>query len=69
MAAGVRDRVHALLDGFDTPPAGRGPALTRRLLTLMLLHRASNPVRHVAIPHWPRLAGSLDELERLVWPI
>lgn len=69
MAAGVPGRVRALLDGFGTPPADRGPALTRRLLALMLLHRASDPVRHVAVADWPSRVGSLDDLERLVWPI
>ena len=33
-----------------------------------LLHRFSNLVRHMPIENWQR-AASLDELERLLWPL
>ena len=38
-------------------------------MALMLLHRASDPVRHICIEGWQQKAGNLAELERLLWPI
>jgi hygromycin-B 7''-O-kinase len=69
MTAGMPRRVQRLLRGFGYSNADLTPALTRRLMALMLLHRASDPVRHVCIEGWQQKAGNLAELERLLWPI
>jgi hygromycin-B 7''-O-kinase len=45
------------------------PALTRRLMALLLLHRSSDPNRHICIEDWQQEAGDLFELEKLLWPI
>jgi hygromycin-B 7''-O-kinase len=69
MTAGMPRRVQRLLRGFGYSNADLTPALTRRLMALMLLHRASDPVSHICIEGWPQKAGNLAELERLLWPI
>jgi hygromycin-B 7''-O-kinase len=43
-------------------------ALKRRLMALMLLHRASDPVRHVCIDDWQEKADDLTALQELIWP-
>jgi hygromycin-B 7''-O-kinase len=45
------------------------PALTRRLMTLALLHRFSDLNRQICIEGWQQMAGDLFELERLLWPM
>jgi hygromycin-B 7''-O-kinase len=40
----------------------------RRLMALMLLHRASDPVRHICIDGWQQKAADLVALQELVWP-
>ena len=42
--------------------------LKRRLMALMLLHRASDPVRHICIEGWQQKADDLFELQDLIWP-
>jgi len=69
MTAGIPRRVQRLLQGFGYSKADMTPALTRRLMALMLLHRASDPIRHICIEGWQQKAGNLLELERLLWPI
>jgi hygromycin-B 7''-O-kinase len=69
MTAGMPRRVQSLFEGFGYSKADITPALTRRLMTLMLLHRASDPIRHFCIDGWQQKAGNLLELERLLWPI
>jgi hygromycin-B 7''-O-kinase len=69
MTAGMPRRVHSLLHGFGYLAADINRALTRRLLILMLLHRASDPVRHICIEGWQDKADTLADLERLLWPI
>jgi len=69
MTAGMPRRVQRLLQGFGYSKADMTPALTRRLMALMLLHRASDPVRHICIEGWQQKANNLPELERLLWPI
>jgi hygromycin-B 7''-O-kinase len=69
MTAGMPRRVRSLLRGFGYAPADMTPALTRRLMALMLLHRHSDPIRHICIENWQQKAGDLLELERLLWPI
>lgn len=69
MTAGMPRRVHRLLRGFGVLEADIDEALTRRLLILMLLHRASDPVRHICIEGWQDRADTLADLAPLLWPI
>jgi hygromycin-B 7''-O-kinase len=69
MAAGMPRRVRSLLQGFGYTRADMTPSLTRRLMALSLLHRASDLNRQMCIADWQQKAGDLYELERLLWPI
>jgi hygromycin-B 7''-O-kinase len=69
MTAGMPRRVQSLFEGYGYSKADIGPALKRRLLALLLLHRASDPVRHIAIEGWQAKADSLSELAELLWPV
>lgn len=65
MAAGRPGRVRSLLEGFGyTRPDF---ALKRRLMALMLLHRASDLNSHICIEGWQEQAGDLVELQELIW--
>jgi hygromycin-B 7''-O-kinase len=67
-AGGIPGRVRGLLQGFGYSKAGADPALPRRLMTLLLLHRFSN-LAGIRIEGWQQKAADLYELERLLWPI
>ncbi|SER33351.1 hygromycin-B 7''-O-kinase [Faunimonas pinastri] len=67
MCAGLPGRVRSLLRGYGMAPHESDAALRRRLLTLMVLHRASD-LRNVAIDGWQDRVQSLFDLEDLVWP-
>jgi hygromycin-B 7''-O-kinase len=69
MTAGMPRRVGSLFDGFGYSQGDITPTLTRRLMALLLLHRASDPIRHICVQDWQQKAGDLAELERLLWPI
>jgi hygromycin-B 7''-O-kinase len=66
MAAGRPGRVRNLLEGFGY--AKLDFALKRRLMALMLLHRASDLNSHVCIEGWQEKANDLVELQDLIWP-
>ncbi|WGS21336.1 MULTISPECIES: phosphotransferase [unclassified Bradyrhizobium] len=68
MAAGHLRRVRSLFDGFGISREDVTFALKRRLMALMLLHRASDPVRHICIEGWPEKVGDLVQLLELIWP-
>jgi hygromycin-B 7''-O-kinase len=68
MAAGRARRVQRLFEGFGYSHGDVGFALKRRLMALMLLHRASDPVRHICIEAWQEKASDLVELQDLIWP-
>ncbi|XUM23328.1 aminoglycoside phosphotransferase family protein [Bradyrhizobium oligotrophicum S58] len=68
MAAGRPGRVRALFEGYGFAPRDITWQLKRRLLALMLLHQASDPVRHICIPDWPARIRDFDELQELIWP-
>jgi len=68
MTAGMARRVRSLFDGFGYAAADITPDVKRRLLALMLLHRASDPVRHICIEDWQAKAADLLELQDLLWP-
>jgi hygromycin-B 7''-O-kinase len=42
--------------------------LKRRLMALLLLHSASDPIRHICIEGWQQKAADLFELQELLWP-
>jgi hygromycin-B 7''-O-kinase len=69
MTAGMPRRVDSLFHGFGYSKADINSTLKRRLMALMLLHRASDPVRHICIEGWQQKAGDLFELQELLWPI
>ena len=62
MAAGMPRRVRSLFAGFGYSRSDITPTLKRRLMALLLLHRASDPVRHICIEDWQQKAGDLFEL-------
>lgn len=68
MAAGRPGRVRSLFEGFGYGSADIDFALKRRLMALILLHHASDPVRHICIADWQDKANDLVELQELIWP-
>jgi hygromycin-B 7''-O-kinase len=68
MTAGNSARVRNFLSGFGYSDGDLSAALGTRLLTLMFLHRASDPLRHICIPGWEMSVNSLRELQQLLWP-
>lgn len=66
MAAGRPGRVRSLLEGFGYSKPDF--ALKRRLMALMLLHRASDLNSHICIEGWQEQANDLVELQELIWP-
>ena len=68
MAAGRAGRVKSLFEGFGYSGADIDFALKRRLMALMMLHRASDPVRHICIEGWQERADDLVQLQDLIWP-
>jgi hygromycin-B 7''-O-kinase len=69
MTAGMPRRIRSLFRGFGYSNADISFTLKRRLMALLLLHRASDPVRHICIEGWQQKAGDLLELQELLWPI
>jgi hygromycin-B 7''-O-kinase len=69
MTAGMPRRVRSLFEGFGYSIADVDPPLKRRLMTLALLHRASDFVRQICIEDWQEKAGDLFELQELLWPV
>ncbi|MBR0982811.1 aminoglycoside phosphotransferase family protein [Bradyrhizobium liaoningense] len=65
MAAGRPGRVKSLLEGFGY--AKLDDTLRRRLMALMLLHRASDLNSHICIEGWQEQADDLIELQELIW--
>jgi hygromycin-B 7''-O-kinase len=68
MAAGRPRRVRSLFEGFGYSSADVNFVLKRRLMALMLLHRASDPIRHICIEGWQQKADDLLQLQELIWP-
>ncbi len=69
MTAGMPRRVRSLFEGFGYSAADITTDLKRRLMALMLLHRHSDPVRHICIEGWQQKAADLRELQDLLWPV
>lgn len=68
MAAGRPRRVSSLFEGFGYSRGDVNFALKRRLMALILLHHASDPVRHICIEDWQEQADNLVQLQELIWP-
>jgi hygromycin-B 7''-O-kinase len=68
MTAGMPRRVRSLFSGFGYSK-DIDFTLKRRLMALMLLHRASDPVSHICIEGWQQKAADLFELQELLWPV
>jgi hygromycin-B 7''-O-kinase len=68
MAAGHPRRVSSLFDGYGYARADVTFELKRRLMALMMLHRFSDPIRHLCIEDWQDKADSFEELQELIWP-
>lgn len=69
MAAGRPRRVRSLLEGYGYSADELDATFKRRLMALTLLHRVSDPVRHICIDGWQHKAGDLFELQDLIWPV
>jgi hygromycin-B 7''-O-kinase len=69
MTAGLPRRVRSLFKGFGYSPEEVTPTVRRRLMALLLLHRVSDPIRHICIEGWQEKARDLSELAELLWPI
>ena len=65
MAAGRPGRVTSLLEGFGYEKLDF--VLKRRLMALMLLHRASDLNGHICVEGWQGRAKDLVELQELIW--
>src|SRR5690606_19270925 len=62
MAGGRPERVGALLEGYGYSGKKISALLTRRLMTLFLLHRYSDPLRQLRLDDWQEKAGTVCEL-------
>ena len=69
MAAGSRAGCGACSMASAIRAATKFRPLKRRLMALMLLHRASDPVRHICIEGWQHKADDLLQLQDLIWPV
>jgi len=68
MTAGRPQRVQSLFGGFGYARADIDFALKRRLMALLLLHRASDPNKHIHVEGWQQNADDLFQLQELIWP-
>jgi hygromycin-B 7''-O-kinase len=68
MSAGMPRRVRSLFEGFGYSKTEINFTLKRRLMALMMLHRASDPIRHICIEGWQQQADDLVQLQELIWP-
>lgn len=68
MCGGRVGRVRSLMEGYGVPLRDAKPGMRRRLLTLMILHRASD-LRNVDIGGWEDQIGKLTDLEDVIWPL
>ncbi len=69
MTGGMPRRVRSLLQGFGYSPADMDQAMKRRLMALLMLHRASDPIRHICIEGWQERVADLFELQELLWSV
>jgi len=69
MCGGIPGRVRSLFAGFGYGKDDLSAALSKRLMTLFLLHRYSNPSVQIRIDDWQQKAHTLHDLEKMIWPI
>lgn len=69
MIQGMPRRFRSFIRGFGYLAADLDQNFTKRLMTLMLLHRASDPQRHIRIEGWQERVDTLADLAHLLWPI
>lgn len=67
MCAGMPGRIRSLLQGYGLAATECDRAMRRRLLTLMVLHRASD-LRNIYIDGWENRIDNLLDLADVVWP-
>lgn len=67
MAAGRPRRVRSLFEGYGYSRTDLTFELKRRLMALTMLHRFSDPVRHLCIEGWQDKAGDFLQLQELIW--
>jgi hygromycin-B 7''-O-kinase len=68
MAAGHPRRVRSLFDGYGYSRADMTFETKRRLMALLMLHRFSDPIRHLCIENWQNKADDFAQLQELIWP-
>lgn len=68
LSAGSADLQRAFLGACGYAPADLGPALSRKLMALALLHRYSNLRFQLRLEGWESQVSSLSELEQTIWP-
>ena len=68
MCGGDAGRVRSLLGGYGVAPEAVDGPMRRRLLTLILLHRASD-LRNVRIAGWEARISTLTDLEDVIWRV
>lgn len=68
MAAGHKRRVRSLFDGYGYSRTDISFDMKRRLMALLMLHRFSDPVRHIGIENWQDKADDFLQLQELIWP-
>ncbi len=68
LAAGSADLQRAFLGACGYRITDLGPALSRKLMALALLHRYSNLRYQLRIQGWESQVSSLPELEQTIWP-
>jgi hygromycin-B 7''-O-kinase len=69
LAAGEKQLLDQLFNGYGLAPNEVGASLRERLMTLLLLHRYSNLEIQIRMDFWRDRAQTLKELAALVWPI
>ena len=67
MAAGCPRRVRSLFEGYGYSRADINFEMKRRLMALLMLHRVSDPVRHICIEGWQDKADDFVQLQELIW--
>ncbi len=67
MCAGVPGRLRSLLQGYGVTANTYDAKMRRRLMTLMVLHRASD-LRKIDIAGWASAINRLHDVEDLIWP-
>ena len=60
--------MRSLFDGYGCSRMDMNFEMKRRLMALMMLHRFSDPIRHICIENWQDKADDFVQLQELIWP-